>query len=288
MISQKKLKLEIVQVDSLKTIVDVYGEVASIRMRKIRESVLKNRSFLSEIEEIFRDCLTSYAQKLSLLVREGKMKKGVKITFLAHNGRSVSVLISANTGFYGNVVRETFYKFLADIRANDTEVTIIGKLGKSLYLDAEPGRPYTYFNLPDFGIDRQALSEAVKHLVQYEEIHIYYGKYYSVVTQKPDVYQIAAGTPITDTISKPKYEYIFEPNVEKILMFFETQIFGSLFDQALRESQLAKYASRILAMEEAGENILVEIKHLETEMNKLRHKTGAKKQLNTLSSMMNL
>ena len=36
---------------------------------------------------------------------------------------------------------------------------------------------------------------------------------------------------------------------------FETQIFASLFDQSIRESQLAKFASRILAMDRAEQNI---------------------------------
>ncbi len=286
MLSQRLIKEEKQSVAALKTIVDVYGEVASIRMRKIRDSVLKNRSFLTEIEGIFRDCLNEYAKKIAVMVKKGKLKRGGKVTFLAHNGQTVCVLISANTGFYGNVVHETFNKFLEEVRRNNSEVTIIGKLGKTLFLDAEPERPYSYFNLPDYDIDKNALNDAISHLVQYEEIKIFYGRYYSVVTQKPEVYDISAGTPILDTYVVSKERYIFEPNVEKILTFFETQIFASLFDQSLRESQLAKYASRILAMEEAGENIRGELKNLDLQMTKLRHRMNAKKQLNLLPAIM--
>jgi ATP synthase F1 gamma subunit len=286
MISQKSLLAEKTQIQALKTIVDVYGEVASIRMMKIRNTVLKNRNFLSEIELIFQDCLAAYAKKLSDMVKEGKMKKGGKVTFLAHNGQTVSVFISANSGFYGKVVGETFKDFLEKTRQDKSEITIIGKLGRSLYREAEPNRPYSYFELDDFGVNQDQLSKAVEHLVQYEVIKIYYGKYYSVVTQKPDVVEISSGTPIQENMPEPKNHYIFEPNVDKILIFFETQIFASLFDQSLRESQLAKYASRILAMEEAGENVNQELKRLDGDLRKLRHQFQAKKQLNSLSSLL--
>lgn len=285
MISQKKLKAERDQILALKTIVDVYGEVAAIRMMKIRNAVLKNRNFVNEIDDIFRQCLSAYAAKLSELVKRGKLHKGEKVTFLSHNGQTVSVLISANSGLYGTVISDTFRTFIDNIRKDGSEVTIMGKLGKTLFLDAEPNRPYTYFDLNDYGQNQDILSAAVEHLVQYEEIKIYYGKYISVITQKPDMVSISSGTFVQDAIPEQKVHYIFEPNVEKILMFFETQIFASLFDQALAESQLAKYASRILAMEEAGQNIKEELKGVNHEIQKLKHLQMAKKQTNSISAL---
>ena len=173
----KNISKELTQVSSLKVLTQVYGEIASIRMRKIRGFVLKNREFLASIENIFKDALDYYAKKLSDLVIQGKIKEGGKVTFLAHNGKTVAVLISANTGFFGEVVKETYRKFIEDIRKQDVEVTIIGRLGRSLFLEEEPNHPYTYFELPDYGTELTKLSETIKHLVQYEEIRVYYGKF---------------------------------------------------------------------------------------------------------------
>jgi len=287
MISTNIIKEEKKEVSALSTIVDVYGEVAAERMRKIRESVLKNREFLSEIEEIFKDCLAAYSQKKDNLVRTGKIKKGDVVTFLAHNGQTAAVLISANSGFYGAVIPQTFDQFLSDVRKGAGEVTIIGKLGRALFLEQEPNRPYTYFDLPDFGTNNELLAEVIRHLVQYEEIKIYYGKYYSVINQKPTMTEIKAGTSIFgDEGSQSKDRFIFEPDVETILMFFETQIFASLFDQALEESQLAKFASRIIAMDTAAVHIKQEIDKLNVVLSKVKHLTSAKKQLNTISSFI--
>jgi len=286
MIYQKDIDEEIKQVESLRELTQVYGEIASTRMKKIRGYVLRNREFLGSIKSIFEDTLAAYAQKLSRLVVEGKLKKGGNVTFLAHNGKRVSVLISANTGFFGGIVKETFDKFLEDIKKGDSEATIVGRIGRGLFLEALPKHPYIYFDLPDFGIDSNKLSEVIKHLVSYSEIKVYYGKFQSVVTQKPESQIISAGTPVTDEIVEPKIKYLFEPSVEDILMFFETQIFASIFDQSIRESQLAKFASRILAMDNASQNIGKRISELNLRKLSISHKIANEKQLNSLGPVI--
>lgn len=286
MLYLKDIQAEIQEISSLKELTQVYGEIASTRMKKIRGYVLRNREFLSSIKSIFEDTLAAHARKLSKLIAEGKITKGGNVTFLAHNGKSVSVLVSANTGFFGGIVKETFDKFLEDIRKGDDEATIVGKVGRALFLEAEPRRPYVYFDLPDYGVDPRKLAEVIKHLVQYNEIKVYYGKFQSVVTQKPDMQLIASGTPVEADVEEAKTQYLFEPSIEDILMFFETQIFASIFDQSIREAQLAKFASRILAMDVASQNIEERVSKLALRKLSFMHKFANDKQLNSLSPVV--
>ena len=286
MIGESEIKNEIEQVKSLESLVEIYGEISSMRMKKIRASVLSNRDFLNLINNIFQDTLVAYSRKLSEMFVKGKIEKGKKITFLSHNGKTVAVLISANTGFYGEVVMATFRKFLQETKNEDVEVTIIGRLGRNLFLQSRPKVPYTFFDFPDFGMDRLKMAEIIKHLVQYEEIRIYYGQYKSVVTQVPTESRISAGTVVSGEEVKLDVNYIFEPSIEEILMFFETEIFASLFDQAIRESQLAKFASRILAMDRAEQKIKERLKFLVLERLKTSHALLASKQLNLMSSFI--
>lgn len=282
MLYEKEIKAEIDSLGGLKQLVEIYAEIASIRMIKIRQFVLQNRNFLNSIHDIYRDVLSSYAKNyLYKNIDKGKISSG-KITFLSHNGKTVAVLVSANTGFYGEVVQNTFREFLSYVRKHDVEVTIIGKLGLTLFNQEEPGRPYTFFNLPDYGMDKDKLAEVLKHLVQYEEIQVYYGEYISVITQKPKNYVISAGSELAQAQREERVDYIFEPNIEKILEFFETEIFASLFDQTVRESQLAKLASRILAMDTAGDNIEHEIGKMNLQQMRIVHGNINKKQVNSM------
>jgi len=285
MLYLKQLVEEENQIKSLHNLTLSYGEIAAKRMMRIREKVLKNREFLQRIEGIFKDCLSSFASRLSKMVAEGKISQGGKVTFLAHNGKTVGVFLSANTGFFGDIVGRSFERFIKDWRELKFEVTIIGKLGKKFFLDVAPEAAFTFFEFPDFGVDKFSFAEAIKHLVQYEEIRLYFGRFVSVVKQEVATMTISAGTPVPGKLIEPEVRYIFEPSLEEILMFFETQIFASLFDQANRESQLAKYASRILAMDKANVNIEKRLKAIKIERLKLTHSVENRKQTEILASL---
>lgn len=281
MANQKEIIEEKEDLSILKELVEVYAEVASIRMKKIREGVLNTRDFLSSIYDIFQDTLQNYRQRMKKRVQEKKLKSG-RITFLSHNGKTAAVLISANTGLYGEVVQSTFRKYVKDIKNENIEATIIGKLGVALFQKALPDTPYTFFEYPDYGMEDERLKKIIRHLVQYEALKIYYGKYISVVSQEPAVFSLSAGAQIDENAPDAKVEYIFEPSMEEILKFFETQIFTSVFDQAIRESQLAKLASRIVAMDKASDNIKDAIEDLEFDRMRAYHREKNRKQINSL------
>ena len=227
MSNQKDIAEEIVLIESLRTLVRAYEEIASIRMRKTRDSVVKNRQFQSEINDIFEQVRASYAKEVNELARK-KGKKGAKtVTFLAHNGKTVAVLLSANTGLYGDIVQKTFEQFMSEVNIGKSEVTVVGRHGLSLFLEKKPNHPYTYFTIPDHGIKSENLDEVIKHIVQYEEIHVYYGEFLNVIKQKPASLTISAEISLKEDEGTMRASYIFEPTLEKILKFFETEIFAS-------------------------------------------------------------
>jgi len=74
-------------------------------------------------------------------------------------------------------------------------------------------------------------------------------------------------------------KYLFEPSPEAVLEFFESEIIISLFNQCLLEHQLARYASRTIAMYRARENAKDLRKKLETIKNKLVREKSNKEQI---------
>ncbi len=273
------IKQNITDLESFKELVRAYEQIASLRMKKTREDVLYNRKYMYSINEIFEEVRSSYVSAAKKLL---KKKKGKKLTFLAHNGKTVAVLLSTNTGLYGDIVKRTFNLFMKEAEKNASEITIIGRHGLSLFLGVNPNHPYTFFNLPEIDIKARDLAPIINHIVQYEEIHLYYGKFISVIKQEPENVVVSSQVAL-DEGSTEKKSYIFEPSLEEILMFFETEIFASLFEQAVHESQLAKFASRVLAMNKADTNIKERLKVLKLNEIKARHGESNRKQLNSLT-----
>jgi len=285
MIAEKAIEAEIEQLRGLEVLAQAYEEIASTRMKKTRTEVLTKRGFLGEISDVFEQVRMSYARQVVQLIRSKGLKRGGKITFLAHNGKTVVVFLSANTGLYGEIVRRTFNEFIKEVRNKNVEVTIVGKQGLALYLQEEPNRPYTYFDLPDFAATSRQVGDIIRHIVAYERIHVYYGKFINVVNQSPNLFAIAAEIDLPEEVDKSPESFIFEPSLEKILMFFETEIFASLFEQTVSESELAKSASRVIAMDKAASNINKYLEALRTERLKEYHRVINRKQLNSLSNI---
>lgn len=282
--SQKQIDQEINTLNILKNLSQAYSEIAAVRMQKTRDTVLSNRDFSDSIDEVFQAVLASYQHEIA---RIAKQKGGAnKITFLSHNGRTVAVFLSANTGLYGDIVQRTMDYFLEDIKESDIEVTIIGRLGRTLFTQLFPNRQFTYFDLPDYNAQQSQIEEIIRHLVQYEAIHLYYGRFKSFIHQEPTRRDISANVSVGNEQKDEYTKYIFEPDLKSILAFFETEIFASIFDQAVRESELAKLASRAYAMDQAEQNITKDISKKKLQRLKVIHRIENKKQLDALSSVI--
>lgn len=280
---KKEIQQNLDTLNLLIGLTEAYSQVSSQRMRKIRQGVLTSRDFYAEIDKLFRELRASQKREIMRLAK--KKKAADMVTFLAHNGKTSSVFISANAGLYGDIIGRVFNKFLTEVRQKNTEVTIIGKFGLSLFLNAEPNRPYTYFDYPDFGENPEDLAAIVKHLVSYEEIHIFYGKFKNVAYQDPVSVVISAETQLNEKeVDKEIPKYMYEPNLSEILAFFEGEMFTSTFEQALRESQLAKFSSRMVAMDAASERVKQELKKVRIDQLKLMHYLSNKKQQSIFSS----
>ncbi len=282
----KEIEKEIETVKNFKNLTDIYGEIASIRMMKIRDAVLKNRDYVFSITQIFYDALGSFLKRATRASKLRVMRGNNRITFLSHNGKMVFVFISSNTGFYGDVVKRTFNKFIDEIKNDDPEITIIGKIGKKMFSESFPKKEFTFFELPDYGSDKNNLLAIINHLVQYDEVRVYYSAYDTVINQRPLMSNLTAGTTLIERAEKSKEEFIFEPSVEEILMFFEKEVFGSFFDQTIRENQLSKLSGRIMAMDRASQSINNRLKSINFEYLKIRHRQMNKKQLSSLQSLL--
>lgn len=272
---------------TLELITRAFGEIASNRMLQTRTGVISNREYLSELTALFDEVRASYSSEIKKIAQ--KYQKGNKknITFLSHNGKTVSVLFSASHGLYGPIIKETFELFLDEVKKGNTEVTIVGEIGRGLFQSIYPNKPFTYFELSDKKASKEELTALARHIVQYDEIHFFYGKFQNIVSQKPEVSSISSNLS-TNVMSKQSTKYLFEPSLEAVLVFFESELFGSVLKQTTEESTLAKLGSRVFAMDEATSKISHERKKLlESELG-LIHREANKKQLNSLSGILTL
>lgn len=277
--------------NSLKDLAESYEEIAVIRMQRIKDSVLKTRDFLADLSDVFVDLKSSYDREVKELLE--RRKKGDKsiLPILQKNGKILMVYLSSNGRLYGSVTQKTYKLFIQDLKkpeADNSDLLIIGSAGREMYENSGVGKAFQYFELPDIGVALDHIKQLMDKFLQYDKVHVYYGKFSNVVSQTPietsitgeDIFEAEVLTP-----TPREDRFIFEPILEKIFHFFETQIIANLFSQTLLENQLARHASRVNAMEEALIHIEEESKKLTIVRSALKHQLMNKKQQETISGL---
>jgi F0F1-type ATP synthase gamma subunit len=257
-------------------------------MREIREQVLAKREFFVDVNEIYQEVIRSYRRDIEKLAKKEQDKATESLSLIKRNGKTVYVFLSANTGLYGGIIRNTFSMFLKDLQALSPtpDVVILGDLGKQLYEAAHVGKEATYFSVSDSIVDQQELEKCIAFLLEYEKIYVYHGQFQSVVSQTPMKVNLSGTTePTQNPEMKTAKRYFFEPSLKNIVTFFETEIFSVLMEQTVYESSLAKFASRMVALEQAVDKVRLQVGQTERESLRLKHFLQNKKQLNALVTM---
>lgn len=285
MISKKEIQNETDSLVSIKIMVETYQEIAAVRMERTRDAILNSRLFFEEMNQIFKEIKTSYHEKVKALMRKNKIKDPKKLTFIKRNGKTLFLFISANTGLYGNIVHETFDLFLSAVKSQAGDAAIIGRLGLKLYEATGNNKKAVYFDFPDSSLDNPQLRKIASFLLSYEEVIAFYEKFQNIVIQKPAVSGISGNALDDKKTSENIIKYFFEPSLENILVFFESEIFAFILEQTIKESQLAKFAARVISLDAATENIEKTLSGTILEGRKLAHRTQNKKQMETLSGI---
>jgi F-type H+-transporting ATPase subunit gamma len=280
--NNKKLENEIAGLKTMSHIVEAYQEIAALRMRRVKKHVLQNRDFLMGLNDIYAQVVQSYKSY-------PQIRKKKTISFLREtNSKSVSILLSANTGLYGEVVRATYDLFVKDIKENDTDIVIVGRYGKKYYDGASIDKPYEFFDFSDSGTDEANTKKLITHILQYEKIFVYHGYFQDILSQIP-LKTAVTGTGMENLTSSKEQmtsvKYIYEPTIEDVLAFFEKGILTSIFEQSVYESSLSKFASRMISLDYAMVNIKNILKKTDFNSRKLKHRYANANQLSLLSGI---
>ncbi len=252
--NKKQLEKDINLIGSFKGLAQAYEEISVTKMQRARGKVLATRAFLDDLAKVFADVKSSYSEEIQQL---GQKKKGIFAFSTGNkNGKTIAVLISSNNKLYGDIGKKVFRFFMQDVKQNNADIYVIGKVGRELFDLSSDKKQYQYIDFPEGEDAKNVLDGVLKVLEQYQTVLVYYGQFVNVITQNPVKANVSGTKKLEEVEENKKHvKFFFEPSVESVLKVFENQIFGSLFRQTLHESELSHVTSRIQQMEYALQNI---------------------------------
>jgi len=281
----KYIKKETTTLQSLHTVAQVYQETSIGKIQEVRAGVLTTRDYLSGLSHIYYELKTSQSVQVAKL-KESSRKESAKSSKLQ---KTLFILLSANAKLYGEIVKDVYKLFIEAVEKEpDADVMIVGKLGERLFKEGGMKRQHVFIEIPDSNLAPKDLEPVIFNIVKYENVVVFHGKFYNLMTQRATRASITGEALAEEepaTKDKETKQFLFEPNLEKLMKFFETQIFITLFRQTVHESELARYASRVNAMEESLQFIKKRQKELHSAKRRMSRSLQQKKQLERLSGM---
>lgn len=282
--SRKAVGADIDAMRSMGDFISVYEEIAANKMRQIRDAVVKRRDFLSELTNLYNEIKISYKKEVDFLMSKNKHHVS-NFSFLKKNGKIVYVFFSTNAGFYGDIVETTFGLFREHYEKEKGDAIVVGRIGKRFLDKYMPEVEYKYFDFPDMSMDMKLLKPVLIEIAAYEKIIIFHSRFQTLVRQSPTAFVISESTTGT-SVNAAQNKYIFEPSLGRIIEYFEKEIFGSIFEQTMHESQLSKFASRMVTLDQATENIKKRLSRLELKQRLWEHQAKNKQQLNSMTGVL--
>lgn len=278
-----KIDNEAAALNDMGELVAAYETIATSAMQRIRGFVLENRAFHEGLNRIFREVVRVYRKEMERLMKERKVPSQKYFSLIRRNGTTVRILLSANTGLYGEIIMRLFERFVAEARAYPGDIMIVGRVGRALWEQVMPDTPFTYFDFSDSAMVSQDLHKITEHASAYERVVVFHGAFRSLVKQDAAASDVSGSGQLGAGADDGKAAYLFEPSLEGVAITFETEIFSSLLEQLFHESRLAKVAGRMMLLDRAANNIGRTIKHVSFERGKIRHRLFNRKQLDALS-----
>lgn len=284
---KRRIEEELAILKSLKLLAQAHEEISTIRMRLARGSVIANRDFLASLSEVFVNVKSAYKKHVQELMEKYKTDNKKMDTKSGKNGKEILVFLSANNKMYGDIIPKVFALFKENCKKKETaDIAIVGKLGKELYDSSDIKRPYKYFEIADYEKDIEDLKPLISYILPYESVNVFYGKFLNVMTQEAFLFNVTGEESFeTGEEGIKEYDFIFEPSIEKVFAFFESQTFFSLFKQTVHEAELARYGSRIKAMELALETINNKLGNLTEKERRVKNLIANKRQLERIAGM---
>lgn len=267
----KQLKEEILEIETLKNISSALGEVATLKLRRNRQRIQKNIDFFREISNVYQQIKTAAQRSKKELNRAPK------------NGRTISVLLCSNYKFYGGLDRENVSFFVFNTAKYRTDRLVIGKVGAERLLAIKYPEKFSRI-LFKKDIPTDSEFKLLKDFINpYSRILFFHSKFITVMDQQPVVTDISPQE-VALKNSSLSIDFMLEPEVDKMLSFFENQILGLLIDSIFLESEIARTASRMIAMDQAQLNADKLIKNENIQMLKLEKLNENRKIIETFAT----
>lgn len=244
-LEQKQQEYESIR--TIRFVTSTLLEVSAERIKKLREQFEKNQLFYAEVSDLYS------------LVKWTADRRDELVQAMPVREKKISIALTSNSRFYGSLNRHLIDTFTKHIESQQNRsFMVIGSVGQRLMEATPHQKKCLYLNFAEDNPAPREVQRLMEELEPYSEILVYHPQFVNVFLQDVGVLDMTHS--VTAHKADDEVEYLFEPELPKILSFFETRVRYLLFQRAMLESELARTAARLTTMSRAEEKAVQEMK----------------------------
>lgn len=272
----QQLKVELEDSESLKIVTESLSEVAALKFKSTRNEIQHNKIFFKDVSNVY------YA--LRVLAERRRLTEHLNPS---KNGRTISLLITSNYAFYGGLDSKLSHYFKDEILKYQTEKVVVGTMGKNYLSALDPGGGYEYFVMKSDMPNAAELRSLIKRIKDYSRILVYHSKFVTILDQGVEVTDLAASQALEEA-QKSQIQYLLEPELGKMIDFFESQITSSILVSLFLQAELSRTAARMIGMDTAELNAEKLIDKQKLTLTRTKHKIQNMRVLEAFPSFLRL
>lgn len=238
----KQQRNEVVQTRTIQYISAALRDVSAVALKNLLTRYSQNSEYYDDLRR-----LCQLVWRIADEAGEAEVRASRGALYVAY---------TTNRHFYGALNHDVMRTFMARVGSED-EVLIVGATGKALWQEAgRPTKRVTFRSFKKDIPDREEAAEFLQVADAYAHVHVVYPRFVSVYEQQVTIsditYRPEAHAEAEPVLSVP--EYVLEPDLGRVLAFFQTQVRHVLFERLMLETQLAQVSARLVRMDMADHN----------------------------------
>lgn len=232
MVTLNQISIRVSDVRSFRGLLEVYEDLAAQKMQNIRGEIAEYRE---------------YAKTLAMM--SGELETDISAVIKKNTKQRAVVLISSDKGLYGKAFEGLGREFLEYLKDNRADTFVVGGVGEEIVRHQKIKVNYVAVKS-----DEGSLVSLWKTLGEYQELNIFHLRYDSLAKQSVEVVRISGDALPKDGEDyvyeeKNKLRYLYEPTVAGVVEVFAKEVLSFLVQQTMKESDLAKYAARLMYLD---------------------------------------
>ncbi|NZA25588.1 F0F1 ATP synthase subunit gamma [Luteimonas sp. SJ-92] len=265
----REIKTKIKSVQNTRKVTRALEMVSASKIRKAQERMKSSRPYARAMKQLIGHLAQANSEFQHPYLVERKQIKRVGY-----------LIVSSDRGLAGGLNNNLFRKLLGEIRKHqeagvEVDVVTIGQKATAFFRRLKVNMLASVTHLGDTPQVEQLVGVIKVMLDAYGEgtidkVFLVYNDFVNTMTQRAAFDQLLPLPASDETVARHDWDYIYEPDAERVLEHVLTRYIESLVYQAVMENVASEHAARMVAMKSASDNATKLIDTLNLSYNKAR------------------